>query len=103
MRQLNDSELTTIANCARVAMEKFQANAKELRAADAGADDGLKQTYARLAEQFDRQAKDAKAVAEIFDNMPPNLIATCEACARADPEHSRIVCADRRLLALINQ
>jgi hypothetical protein len=101
MRQLTERELTTIANCARVAMERFEENAKELR--EAPAHESMRATHDNLARTFDKQAAEAKAIAELFDTVPPVVIGTCEACTEAKPEHTARDCPDRRLLALINQ
>ncbi len=99
MRQLTDDELSTISNLAQTAGEKFEQNARELRAAVVA--DGVKAGYEQLAKQFDKQATEARAIAIMFGDMPPVVIGNCPACMAADPNHSSRDCPDRRSLALI--
>ncbi len=49
----------TIANALRTAVDKYKANAEELRVTPG---------HARLAEQFDLQAREAAELADHFEN-----------------------------------
>lgn len=104
MRQLTDTELNTISNYTATAAEKFEANATELRAdVRKLTDEASKREYERLAQVFDRQAKEAREISEMFASMMPVVIATCEKCKEGDPEHGPSGCPDRRLLALLDR
>lgn len=73
-KRIGDAEASTLANICRVAAERFEENAKGLRklaevqTPPEGAlyptGDGAR----RLAEQFDRQAREAHDFAAVFDN-----------------------------------
>lgn len=55
MRELTESERTTLTNALYVAAERFKENAASLR---------KEPGHTRMAEQFDQQEKDSRKLAE---------------------------------------
>jgi hypothetical protein len=62
-----DTEWSTITHALRVAAEGYSRNATELRRQMPMADHAAQ--YARLAEQFEKQAREARALAEKIEEQ----------------------------------
>ncbi len=69
--QLSEDQRNTIAHGLRIAVERFEENARELRAGIVRALSprlpSTREVEHRLAEQFDRQATEARAMADLID------------------------------------
>lgn len=79
-KHFTDNNLSTMANICDVAAERFKENAKEFRklamidTPSEGALFPTGQSAERLAEQFDRQAAEAREMAAIFREGEPFAI-----------------------------
>lgn len=80
--QLSDGEASTISNALFVAADRFKENAEHLRHGEAEDSDGLTtiKEATRLAEQFDRQEKEARGWAKEFSEAEAIIIQSAGAC-----------------------
>ena len=68
--KFSETEVTTIRGALELARDKYRENAQEMRKPCddmESAVDGARVVYDRLAEQFERQAKDCEAVLASLD------------------------------------
>lgn len=63
--KFNDQQLQTISNCLRVAAERFKENAAAVRGETQPI---IAPGFNRIAEQFDRQQREAEELAHIIDS-----------------------------------
>lgn len=75
-RTLTEDERTTITNGLRVAAERFEGHVKVVR----------EEGYHGLGDQFQKQAKDSRSLADLIDGCEEIEIApfTCKGCGREE-------------------
>lgn len=84
VRHLTDSDLSTLSNICQTAAERFSENARlfrELEQQQQPPEGTIAPTgpaAARLAEQFEKQAKEAREFSELFISAYPITIETDE-------------------------
>jgi hypothetical protein len=94
MRQLTLDEITTIGNGLRVAIVRYEEDARAMRTEDGNE---------RLAAQFDRQVTETRDMLALFEDLPEAvLISDCPECAENENGNAcgNPHCTDARLLAL---
>lgn len=67
--QLCENDLFTIANALRVAADQYDKDAKTSRAPYEEASAPVEPGWQRVAEQFDHQAKECRALADRLDDV----------------------------------